>query len=91
MKESKLITFSCPNEPRLLCGTKSNNVTRSEYAEVKRLIHNRVIAKEPDDVQAARMALLKASTDGGKAAAFGQAAYLPTIMTLLAIQLGLYY
>lgn len=53
------------------------------YRKLKELIYNRLVSEVPSDVHAARMRLLNLQSEGSKATAFGKAAYLPTISTVL--------
>ena len=51
------------------------------YLKVKDLVYNRLVTDLPDDQHAARMRLFMLQSATGKAAAFGKAAYLPTLTT----------
>jgi len=67
------------------CGNSGtrNVCTRKEFKKVKTIIYNRVIAKEPNDITAARFAHLSTVSVNGRNAAFGKAMYLPTLTTTL--------
>jgi len=62
--------------------------TRNEFKQVKTIIYNRVVCKEPNDIWAARMALLSTASAGGQAAGFGKALYLPTLTTTILLSLA---
>jgi len=53
-----------------------------DFFKVKRLLYNRTISKDPDDILAARARLLGAQTGTDAASRFGKAAYLPTLTTV---------
>lgn len=54
-----------------------------DYAEVKRLLYNRSVSPEPDDVVAARFALLGAQTGRDVAGRFGHASLFATLAAVL--------
>ncbi|CAB9509797.1 expressed unknown protein [Seminavis robusta] len=56
---------------------------RKLHKKLKGLMYNRLITDVPSDVHAARMKVLNLQSQGGKAAAFGRAAYLPTLTTVI--------
>jgi hypothetical protein len=58
---------------------------RKDYFKIKKLLFNRMVSDEPDDVHAARMAVLDASAAGAKASQFGHAMYLPVLTSVLLI------
>ena len=55
------------------------------YKQVQRLLYNRTVSPDPDDILAARAALLGSQTRGDAAGRFGKAAYLPTLVTVLLV------
>jgi len=70
-----------------LCRRKRSSsvvCTRNEFKQVKTIIYNRVVCKEPNDIWASRMALSSIVSAGGPATGFGKAMYLPLLTVLRA-------
>jgi len=70
--------------PGLFQATKEE---KELYRVTKNVIENRLTVDIPDDVHAQRMKALGLASSGGRLAAFGKAAYLPTLSSAL-ISLG---
>lgn len=69
--------------------TSSNSrEDRELYRQIQNLLSNRLVTDLPDDVHAQRVKMLGLQSSGGKAAAFGKAAFLPTLTTSLLLSLG---
>jgi hypothetical protein len=62
---------------------KVDKEERKLYRPIKDLLHNRLTTDEPDDVHAQQLKILRLKSAGGTAAAFGKAAYLPTLTSVL--------
>mmetsp|Transcript_23251 Transcript_23251/g.37807 ORF Transcript_23251/g.37807 Transcript_23251/m.37807 type:complete len:190 (-) Transcript_23251:207-776(-) len=72
----KLLSYCCRQSAK-------DKEEQELYKQIDMLLHNRLIAERPNDVEAARMRLLNIKAAGGRKAAFGRAAYLPTLTTVL--------
>jgi hypothetical protein len=69
--------------PRRFFGRKRTKEDRMLFKRAEDIIFNRLTSEKPNDLFAARMKLLNVQSDGGKAVAFGKAAYLPTLTTTI--------
>mmetsp|Transcript_8773 Transcript_8773/g.16740 ORF Transcript_8773/g.16740 Transcript_8773/m.16740 type:complete len:179 (-) Transcript_8773:29-565(-) len=59
------------------CGQRN-----TDFFEVRRILYNRTICKEPNDIVAARMRLVGAQSGGDMASRFGDASLLPTLTSV---------
>jgi hypothetical protein len=72
----KLLSFCCLQ-------SAADKEDQKLHRQIDTLLYNRLTSDRPNDAEAARMRLLNIKADGGKAAAFGKATYLPTLTTVL--------
>ncbi|KAL3940727.1 MAG: hypothetical protein SGARI_000861 [Bacillariaceae sp.] len=54
-----------------------------DFYQVRRLLYNRTLSQEPDDLVATRMRLMGAQSGADAGARFGQATFLPVITSSL--------
>ena len=76
------------HRPGLFRRRNSCNVDKKMYKQIRNIMQNRIICDVPDDAHAQRLKLLGLQSQGGQAAAFGKAAYLPTLTSAFLVGVG---